>query len=84
MKREKLNQWLLDENAARFLGRHVQIKIDVLALLLTGKGTLAAIARKRNVSRQAVQKHFRTACAIYFGRQPKVAGVDSRSIMNGK
>jgi transposase-like protein len=66
MKNENLIQWLTDEKSTAFFGKSFAIRADVLAQILTGSGTLADIARRHGVSRQATQKHAKRARQIYF------------------
>jgi len=70
MKTNHLLDWLTDDRAAAYFGKSFSIRADVLALTITGTGTLADIARKHGVSRQAVQKHAAKARRIYFDPAP--------------
>lgn len=66
MKNQNLIKWLTGDKAADYFGKSFSIRADVLAQMLTGSGSLADIARRHGVSRQAVQKHAKQAHRIYF------------------
>jgi hypothetical protein len=51
-----LELWYADKRVAEFLGPTFSLKMDILVHLNAGRGTLAAIARRHSVSRQAVAK----------------------------
>jgi hypothetical protein len=40
-------EWLTDAKSSAYFGRAFQVKADILALILTGTGTLADIARQQ-------------------------------------
>lgn len=60
-----ITAWLTSPKAARYFGRGFLIRADVLAHLISGRGTLADIAKVHGVSRQAVHKHARKARVIF-------------------
>jgi hypothetical protein len=62
---DNLAHWLTDARMAEFMGRGFQLKFDVLEHLQTGKGTLAEIARKHGVSKQAAQQQAARAVRIF-------------------
>lgn len=59
--RSHLAKWLRHPGAEVYLGSHVSLKLKVLAHVVSGEGSLAAIARRFNVSRQAC--HFQAVAA---------------------
>jgi hypothetical protein len=59
--------WLSAPASEKFFGRGFVIKLAVLVHLMTGNGSLAEIAKKNGVSRQAVHEHAVKAREIYFG-----------------
>lgn len=68
-----LLRWLDDHRSQEFLGSSFRIKMDALALLVGGVGSVAGIATEHKVSEEAVRKHLRHACKCYGLTQPKVA-----------
>lgn len=69
---DHLHQWLIDERSERFLGRAFRVKLDCLALLASGTGSVRGIAAEHRVSQEAVRKHVRAACRCYGLTQQKV------------
>jgi hypothetical protein len=58
MKNEKnLKAWLTSERFYNYLGHAGTVKIETLNFVLTGKGSIAAIAAKHSLTRQAVNRH---------------------------
>jgi hypothetical protein len=55
-KKTNLELWLADKRVAEFLGPTFSLKTDILVNLAGGRGTLAAIARRHHLTRQAVAK----------------------------
>jgi hypothetical protein len=62
---DHLHQWLVDERSERFLGRAFRVKLDCLALLAGGVGSVATIATEHRVSREIVRRHVRNACRAF-------------------
>jgi len=60
-----LSEWLADPRMDVYLGRTASLKIAVLAHHLTGQGTLAAIARRFSVSKQALTRHARQCREVF-------------------
>jgi len=73
MRTNHLISWLSDNRAKAYFGKSFALKADVLALALTGKGTLAEIARRRGVSRQAAHRQAVLARQVY-GPSTSTAG----------
>ena len=65
MKKNYLISWLGDDRATAYFGKSFALRADVLALVLTGQGTLADIARRRGVSRQAAHRQAVRARQVY-------------------
>lgn len=72
-----LTDWLRDSRVIAFLGRPVEIKFRVLALSLTGTGSVAAIAKDFNLSRQAVERYVRRCRSAFGQTQQNVGKIDS-------
>ena len=70
-----LTHWLIDRRSTGFFGRTFAIRADVLALLLTGTGSLNEIARTHGITRQAVERHLKKAKAIYLEPATKCCAV---------
>ena len=66
MKTDDLGAWLTDPRATEYFGRTFDIRAAVLAQAITGEGSLAGIARRKKVSRQAVHKQAVRARAIFL------------------
>lgn len=67
-----LFRWLEDHRSQEFLGRATRVKLDCLALMAGGVGTVAGIATEHAVTEEAVRKHLRHACRCYGLTQQKV------------
>jgi len=65
MKKDHLVNWLSDDRATLYFGGSFGLRADVLAHVLTGQGTLADIARRRGVTRQAAHRHAVRAREVY-------------------
>ena len=74
-KPDNLAAWLTDPRTAKFFGRSFLVRADVLAHLLTGRGTLSDIGRVHGLSRQAVHKHARQARQIFSIKSGKPSTV---------
>lgn len=72
-----LPSWLRDARVLAFLGRALEIKLRVLALAITGSGSVTSIARDFGISRQAIERHVRRCRSAFGHRQQNVAPVDS-------
>jgi hypothetical protein len=71
-----LLRWLDDHRSQEFLGHAFRVKLDCLALLAGGGGSVADIATEHAVTEEAVRKHLRHACKCYGLTQRFVALVD--------
>jgi hypothetical protein len=69
MNNDNLINWLTDSRSAEYFGRTFAIRADLLANLITGRGSVAEIAKEYSISLAAVYKHRKMALAIF---QPKV------------
>lgn len=56
---------MTDPRTDIYLGRSVSVKLEVLAAVVTGQGTLAAIAARHGLSKQAMTRHARRARSIF-------------------
>lgn len=64
-KKSNLEKWLSDPRATEFFGRAFSVKADVLFHLLSGRGSLSAIAAQYSISRQAIHKHVKRARLLF-------------------
>lgn len=55
-KQNHLAEWLSHPQAATLFGHGFRLRLDCLEAIIIGQPTLAAVARKHNVSRAAVSK----------------------------
>jgi len=58
-KTNHLREWLADPRFELIIGRPAAIRVEVLAHVLSGTGTLAAIARKHGLCKAAMTRHLR-------------------------
>jgi hypothetical protein len=61
----QLAHWLSHPGAEIYLGKHTMLKIDCLAFVLGQPGSLASIARRYGVTRQAAHNHARAAREVF-------------------
>jgi hypothetical protein len=65
MTLNNLEDWLGDPRLDEYIGRRACFKIAVLAAVLSGDTTLAAVARRYGASRQAAWLHAKKAERIF-------------------
>jgi hypothetical protein len=64
MKTELSHWWMTDRRAQEYFGPHYALKADVLACIISN-GCLADVARKHDVSPQAVTRHAKAVRRIF-------------------
>ena len=65
MKNENLIKWLTDQRADEYFGASFALRFAVLAAVVSGNGTIAAVGRRHGVSKQAAHRHAAKARRIF-------------------